>query len=348
MIKERQSQVLERRVATWLQQIGATFVSEALIGKKLRADFLLVQPFPMVIEILAGTAPSALRLRTTRLLNLRLRVEQELGGHVPFVVLRDARLDMTLPFADATFSVTDLPNLESLSNVRSNPEFLAFFSEASATSVRLTEVSEFKPLWKNALTLEQLWMEDPYGRTIAGHRSFRSDSLAWQISKQAQAIAATEVPAATQRPDLALVSRARMRCIRSVVENTLRSAIGGKQTTIRVEPPFLRGQKFTFDAWDTPSKGKVVVALQVWSDIALTHKIPEWCADARLLLASGQIRRDGLVLVPIPRQGVPVGLRFLAAINELESSGWRVFPSDFDEEIPSFVQYLKELVRGAA
>jgi hypothetical protein len=355
MSNERQGHVLEKQVAAWLTGIGATFVSEALIGKnsknrtnkQLRADFLLVRPFPMVIEVLANASPHSHRMKTKRMMHFRLLVEQELGAHVPFVVLIDQPSATPLAFVDAIFSVSNLPTMDQLSQVRVNPEFLRFFSEGSVAPTLLTSLVEFKQAWQSALTLEALWSPTDLRQSIVGPKPHQSNSMAWQISQSAQVLAANEVTKVLRRPEMALVSRARMKHLRSVVENTIESTIGGKRTSITVAPAFLADHRFTFEAWRTSSIGTVVVAAHVWSGVANSHKISEWSVDGRLLLASGQVRRDGLIFILIPREGIGLDDYYLSAVNELEAAGWRVFPSDFGQTTPAFAKYLREMLQGA-
>lgn len=340
---------LGNQVSLWLTQEGAEFLQEPRLGdRQARVDFLVLRPLQFAVETVALQGPSAALMRKAkRLLTQRINLADQFGAALPLVLVVPSDEDLgPVPFVDSVLSAEDLPPLPKLKSQlsldRATQEILR---GGDPGQTELTDPDSFVRGWSEALSLEE----------IAEGRNFQAGTIAADLS----GLLAAGSSERTAAPISDVVVRGWEREVLSVrfhhafqkiLETQLANRVSGRKVVLQVKSASLR---MTYDAWETGKGRRCVVRRWMLGPNVLDHKAAEFKADAWILRAIHQVQNEQLVLVlgskePITKRiiaGARPDLGWLRVINEFEAAGWRVFPWDFGQPVPRFIEYVGQLGR---
>lgn len=379
MARELEGKELDDTVRQWLQSQSpeVQFVDDrSQSGEYLRADFLVLQPFPMAILTMVSRDHQNARAKAKRLLGQRIALAERFGAHLPVVVVVPKRkAAAVLPLADAILGADELPGIQEVKlRIQPSPEVEEVLREGEPGEVMFSTQEVASVRWSDAWTLEDL---------VAEKVQVQVDSLAnrlHQAMMHAKKDSITpETRSAPQRQARASRNSTRdlapwtnptssewwVSSIRwsdafdQVLSSFITEACGGRVETMRYREQLFQGT-LTRHVWTTPHGGSVIIRRLTVSSAMLSHKVDELIAEAWMTRAFVKPRLLGQVLLlgetgreaefsatsqslRVHHRKTSPGIRH---INALEAAGWRVAPWDFGKCEPHFVEILKELSNG--
>lgn len=347
-------------VRAWLEQCGASFIEPEATEEGRAAgyelDFMMLQPFPLAIEVVPSSGSQTARMKARRFLAQRISLADRFGRFLPVVVISDKpeELHAWSYFADAVFAVSDLPELDSLrARMEMNRGFQQILERGDPGTVRFSTDEEVENRWRDSVTLADLVSE--------GHR-FPGGSLAEALHRalirHREVEGYRDIGREMQdpRPHAWMIHRTNWTPVfEGEFDSFVENRCGGKVVKRR-----LRNDDrsiMTCSVWESPGRTQAVVRRQSVAPQLLHHKVRELVGEGWMIRASADFHPDRQILLlgigggDDPRISKLTGaaqqssgwIPPLHQLNILEGAGWTVCPWDFANEEPYFIKRLKEV-----
>ena len=362
MAGQQQRRRMEQQIREWLDRQSDTvrYVSwsDKAAGESLGTDFLVLQPFPLAIEVVTVSSPQAMRMRAKRFLAQRLSLAERFGRFLPVILAVPEGLEAGrgFRFADLVIEAGVLPSLEDIRQRLSlDPSVQRIIETGDPGEVKFSESERVDDDWGGAIDLVKLSDE---------HADFPASSLA-EALKEVLVPIRREVDAAhppsEEDPNHGwswfLRSRKWSEEFTRVLHAHVEQECGGKVITKRTRVEELGGL-IQRSIWEAPNGARVVLRRLSVGGTSLPHKVPELVAEAWMTRSFAEDPINGQVLLlgggsermcskksirgAIDRISVapPPGIHY---VNVLEGGGWNVQPWDFSRAEPSFIKHLKEV-----
>jgi len=367
-------QAFKEDVGKWLVDNGAIFVTDhAIASNELSApklDFLVLQPFPFAIEIvdMKGT-PFQFSGPYKRFLIQRVALAQEFGPYLPFVVvlvgvpnsrvMHANRLPTVerynLPFVDAVLQIDQLPELFSLKfALKLDSMTQHVLSSGYPKSVELSNLEQFEQRWRNALSLSDLVeRNDLPPETLAQHLHEWMVGIEPRPSRRQPESMVNQVSNVLRWP---YFYHEMMKHLTKFV----RDHLGGMVRNFRI--PLREGDRSSqlpATLWVSNNSKQIAIRhLIVGSSTTTNSRALDLLAEAWILRSIKEIPSEHLVLVLTNRDPSGDNVQMnpgnkplqriepfldIPTINSFEVAGWRVFPWDFAQTRPLFLDYLARL-----
>ena len=358
--KNQHQQEIEAKITTWLNSLGAIYVTnaESSVPGSPNIDFLVLKPYPFAIESIVQSRGRVHALFARRLLMQRISIAQQYGRLMPVVGILSARpadieekrsTEILDQIFDVMLNIDDLPGIKTLEEIfQLNQVMQIILEKGEPKNTRITDADEISDLWKEAVSITDLLQNSP----------FREDSIAEsmrvharQALERRQQIKSNMFMGNTRYGDvsdthLLLTSSFLQTGFQEVIKEEVLRKLGGRFETPELNQEFRHfklGRSLSRNAfiWVSPSQDKIALKRYVFGNLRhFTHKIREINADAWLIrsVLSQRIERLVILLGTVDAQA-PNPYQ----VNLLEFSGWKVAPWDFLKEEPTFVRYFSDL-----
>lgn len=377
MNRQKQIQELERQVQVWLdgQSDGVRYVRSTgrHLKDSLEVDFLVLQPFPFAIEMMVSSSRGAIQVRAKRFLNQRISLAERFSRFLPVIVvtLESDFLDR-FSFADAVFSVMDLPSIEALrENLNLDDAVQRVLKEGDPGEVHFSTsedvvgrgcgISSFSELVSPHVTFPEKTLAQRLQRTLVPLKAEIEEGDESTSLKKMTPSKNGSMQSPSRSGRNSLLSFIRSRRVWPEFERVLYSFIlercGGEIKAKRFKKGGYQGQ-ISRNVWHASNGRRVVlrrfmtspgnISLRVQELIAeawMTRAFTEGGIDAQVLLmgSTGGDVREVKTLKGITMAREPSGPFEIQHINLLEGAGWTVCPWDFENEKPDFIKVLEEI-----
>ena len=352
----RKAKELEERVAQWLTEEGAAFYPGDDFDSSLNIPIIMVDPFPMAFEVVPDAA--TFRMKSKRWIATRIRIAQLFGPHLPVAVIAEEGFEgipeRVRHLFDSILDARGLPMLDEIRNVFPSEELQGLFvrgQPSESAEELLTSPEAYTDLWADVLSLSDL-VEKAHPKASLASR-LRDVFFRFRDEQEEEALSSdSRMSSRTPLEQAVLSSRFRKLFDKEIV-SFLGEHVAGNGRWIRFgigkEGKLLQRQEL---AWEFPN-GEVQVLRRSMApsfEGIAAHRAEELFADAWMIRGSERAggNRPLLLLGKRPMERIETtrgsaskpGSITLDMVNRFESSGWRVFPWDFDREMPRFVEYL--------
>jgi predicted nucleotidyltransferase len=355
---------LEKTVYEWLknQQPSLSFVQCRRVTTKeqesLEVDFLVLSPMPMAIEVYIPGNHSAMMLKEKRFLYKRIALAERFGNAFPLIVVVPSHeYPRPIPYVDLVISAEHLPAFDQIkAQIRRSDELKRILLGGAPIDIHLTTNESFEENWSRIITLTELASSDA---------QFQEQTLAAKLHAYLQPvkerIERTPIPvregASLRSPNRPMprpkwfqrINRSESLQVDRIIFDFIEEKCGGRIEKKRYRDSFT---PLEWNIWHSPSGKQVLIHRRMASVISLRHKLKEIVADAWLARAFSKNKFSAQVLlvgehepldenlVAMPNEFGPMKIQYL---NDLEASGWRVAPFDFDKAEPLLIKILKEV-----
>lgn len=345
---------MEERIVHWLELQGAQFVQEYVTFSGIRADFVVVKPFPLIIECAVISSPLGQKTKFKRQLAHRILAAQDFGTSVPYLLIYSGEENFVnqpcMPFVDLAVPISGLPTLPELKELKVRPVIEKILKNALPCSLGQNKDWHIdKQSWDEALSLEEL----------CGLKEFGLDTLARQIQRVALGtLEQLQVDSTAQQrnPERSPQNSRKSPIQRLVLSKKFSDAfnelllmrvskvVPGKSEQIDVHIDEHNEYVSRYLVYETVDNRKLVLRrLQISSSSAF-HKPMELRADAAVLRTFADVRPSSFILLLGSVQGNRRDfskIDFQKVVTSFQLSGWNVFPWDFNKTKPKFLEYLE-------
>lgn len=359
--------VLEDAVRQWLesQSPHVKFLMQRR-EKNLPVDFLVTNPAPIAIEILAMLPGGALIRKAKRLLAQRISLAERFGPAMPWVVVVPPEFaQISVPFADLTIAFQNPPSIETLvEQIKLDSLVQSILQDGSPNEVTFSRADDVERRWEKSIGINSIW--DPNSRFRTSTLASKLRDAAYEtLSKlptgtlefETKPIGSTGPPTRNFDEDLlplrSFAGSAKFgRRSDEIIHAFLQENLGGRVVRRAFGRHLLSTRiSVVADMWES-SNGKSAILRRIHASVAaLFSKTLELNADAWMIRAFAE-RKPTIFLLLLGIESEYAGLGtgigharrpLVRTINQLEAGGWVVVPWDFAEREPEFLGYLESL-----
>ena len=344
---------LKIRVREWLIDSGVKFIEDKkpiALGSS-PVDFLIIEPFLMVIEI-KWFSQYMWQSKEKDILAQRINLASQYGRYMPVVAItsREDELTGEIPkldiernflFFDHVIDGENLPNFDQFRNsIKLNELVQDILKRGESVDFHITDSQEVEAIWENSLNLSSFLQDEP----------FSSSNIAEQLRKLSQnCLSINREQKLGNNPDIEINNAQTLRLLpkfkqgfKEVIKNEIMK-FGGELEEYKISE-YWSQYKLPLPKpiiWRSPY-GRVV-AIQVLFAFDFQYKnnrARQLIADAWMIRALLENKVDDLVMLLEKSEDNRSATYF---INVLESAGWTVLPWDFAKKQPLFMEFvLKE------
>ncbi len=357
---------LESNVSEWLTNAGATFIKDKqpISLGSIPIDFLVIEPFPIVIEIMGVSffKPQNWGLKAKKILSQRITLASQYGRYIPVIAITgeenedefDNRLHTSL--FDAVISGNKLPDFyEFIGSIKLNEFIQDILEKGEPKNFYVTETQDIEAMWNDSLNLEDLITDKKIARGTIAERfraPFPRESVAEQLSIAAREYLSKDKSQNLDYPS-SLVNnneqnlkepfRFRQR-FETILQKEIKLRCGGEFEMPQIGEKFPHEYRFpkpdTTLIWRSlDDRGVAIKLLFAIQPSHERHKANQLIADGWMLRSLLENKIDDLLILLGTSENDNPMTYF---INTLESVGWTVLPWDFAKERPLFIEFLSE------
>jgi hypothetical protein len=345
---KRSLQELESKTREWLTTLGTSFLDSRAASDSFRSnvDFLVTQPFSFAVEVFEGLTRATVKTRSKRLLAKRINLALAFSTSLPLIgVVPDDSDVSEIPFIDAVFHASNLPDLKRLSGIRCDTFVSRILTFDGEPELKFSTEEELCQNWKDLLSLEEILRNDDWK---SGTLAKTLHDFATDLAERNQAEDSN--PSLPFRPSLSIESRfAASPRFEKIWREWIASHVPATESTLRIKLEVAPYTEIRFATWKNSFGTEFVVRRLTAEERSLAHKSKELLADAWLLKSLFGFRTNQLMVVVLPESpwfrssivGRRINVQKIATVNSLEAAGWTVFPSDFGVEAPAFISHMQ-------
>jgi hypothetical protein len=372
--RSRQFHQAQERVRQWLDCNVARYLSQR-DDLNLPLDFVVYSPVSFGLELRHLSSTHRPARRAKRDFAARIDLVDHFGPELPLVVVAvgdGANFETLRLLADAVYQLDALPPIEELRSLRIDSEIRDFLRRGAPRGVMITELELLERTWSNSLALNEL----------VDRQDFPPTSLAYRLHEAVhELLRHLREGEAAPKARRSLTSRARPSSQNSFAEPpspvdvllqehefyfeklvTQRAVelIGGRVDNHRINLSSLRGNQLSarLPIWRLANGCQIALRRFAANDFVIDHKVRELIAEAWLLRAADALVDPQLYLLltdtrraetqqeSAKARSSSISRGLLQSINRFESAGWQVFPWDFAEDEPVFIQAARALLEA--
>ena len=337
---------IQEATRIWLETSGAIFEVNQSINKigfhPLKVDFLVINPYPFIIRIFSKSSNKSAKFQLAN----RLLISETFSPYLPIILVGpDSEVFRSSPaihFADAIFSVEQLPSLNDLPRVVTlNSAIQEILINGAPKIVETKTETEIRNLWSSSLVM----------RDFSSQIEFNSKTLAQKIADFI--VNQVKIDGNLHETGTEVLDGKNLQLSNLIYQYTA-STLGGHVEQLEITVNINREQnintRFHGQIWKTPSGKQVYIKLlNLGENLQNQIEVIELLCDAWLLRSNQQVTEGGLILLlhPFIKKVMTIaGNKTIhsvdpESVNSFSTAGWEVFPWDFDRTDPAFIKYLR-------
>jgi len=352
---------IKARVSKWLRDSEVIFLEdkEAISLGSEPVDFLVVKPFPMVIQI-KGFSPFMRQFQAKDILAQRINLANQYGRYMPVIAItsredKQIAVEDRFRFFDAVIDSEELPNFYELRNsIKLNELVQGILEKGEPKDFHITDSQEIEAMWDSSLNLSDFFKDDSsnIGSLV---RQLRLLSSEYEAKYEQQNIddLPSEYEAKYKQQNInhltdeakALrlrLSRSFKNDFKEILKKEITKFDGGFEEP-KISEQWLREYKL-------PSPQPLIwrsiygrcIAFQIIFSFDSQYKnnrSRQLISDAWMIRSLLENKVDDLVIL-LEKSEENKSLTYF--INVLESAGWTVLPWDFTKKLPLFMEFILE------
>lgn len=335
------------RVREWLRNSGVTFLEdkEAISMGSEPVDFLVINPFPIVIQV-KWFSRVMWQFKAKDILAQRINLANQYGRHMPVIAItsqedQEIASENSLQFFDAVIDAKKLPDFhEFRSSIKLNKLLQGILENGEPKNFHITDSQEVETMWEDSLNLSDLSKEEPFSVKTLGEQ-FRLLSREYLFKYKQQDLAYKPNIKDDDAKTLRL-SGSFKNDFKEVLKNEI-VKFGGKFEKPKISEQWLHEYKLPSPQpliWQSPYGRNIAIQVLFSFDFQYkNNRARQLIADAWMIRALLENKVDDLVIL-LENSGDNKSTTYF--INVLESSGWTVLPWDFDKKRPLFMEFILE------